>query len=125
MAVRISGSVELPAVDWVGLESDATMLSLSQALCTEAALNAVQRTYPQIYKTNDRLLIKPEEISVTARDFVISQQSAFKSAWLVRNAEADDLSTLPRRPHPVYRPIDFLGSCSTSAAARSASLARS
>lgn len=52
------------------------MLSFSQALCTEAALNAVQRTYPQIYKTNDRLLIKPEEISVTARDFVISQQSA-------------------------------------------------
>lgn len=46
-----------------------------QALCTEAALNAVQRTYPQIYKTNDRLLIKPETIEVTARDFVISQKS--------------------------------------------------
>ncbi|GAA5992072.1 hypothetical protein JCM10908_000727 [Rhodotorula pacifica] len=50
-----------------------------RALCTEAALNAVQRTYPQIYKTNDRLLIKPEEISVTARDFVISQQNLIPS----------------------------------------------
>ncbi|GAA5866873.1 hypothetical protein JCM3774_004585 [Rhodotorula dairenensis] len=50
-----------------------------RALCTEAALNAVQRTYPQIYKTNDRLLIKPEQISVTARDFVISQQNLIPS----------------------------------------------
>lgn len=46
-----------------------------QALCTEAALNAVQRTYPQIYKTNDRLVIKPETIDVTARDFIVSQKS--------------------------------------------------
>lgn len=48
---------------------------LHKALCTEAALNAVQRTYPQIYKTNERLLIKPETIDVTARDFVVSQKS--------------------------------------------------
>lgn len=47
----------------------------SQALCTEAALTAVQRKYPQIYKTTDRLLIKPEEIDVVARDFIISAKS--------------------------------------------------
>lgn len=46
-----------------------------QALCTEAALNSVQRRYPQIYKTNDRLLIRPETINVTARDFMISLKS--------------------------------------------------
>ncbi|GAA5891142.1 hypothetical protein JCM6882_006438 [Rhodosporidiobolus microsporus] len=50
-----------------------------RALCTEAALNAVQRTYPQIYKTNDRLLIKPETIGVTARDFVLSQKNLIPS----------------------------------------------
>ncbi|GAA6004429.1 hypothetical protein JCM10207_000723 [Rhodosporidiobolus poonsookiae] len=50
-----------------------------RALCTEAALNAVQRTYPQIYKTNDRLLIKPESIGVTARDFVLSQKNLIPS----------------------------------------------
>ncbi|BGO94598.1 hypothetical protein NBRC10512_004974 [Rhodotorula toruloides] len=50
-----------------------------RALCTEAALNAVQRTYPQIYKTNDRLLIKPEQIEVTARDFTISQKNLIPS----------------------------------------------
>ncbi|KAG6840868.1 hypothetical protein C0991_003588 [Blastosporella zonata] len=43
-----------------------------RALCTEAALNAVQRRYPQIYKTNERLLLKPETIGVGLRDFMIS-----------------------------------------------------
>jgi SpoVK/Ycf46/Vps4 family AAA+-type ATPase len=46
-----------------------------RALCTEAALNAVQRQYPQIYKRPERLVIKPEEISVVARDFIISAKS--------------------------------------------------
>lgn len=48
-----------------------------RALCTEAALFAVQRQYPQIYKTSDRLVIKPETIQVTARDFVLSSKSKF------------------------------------------------
>ncbi|KAF8075816.1 AAA-domain-containing protein [Lyophyllum atratum] len=43
-----------------------------RALCTEAALNAVQRRYPQIYKTNERLLLNPETIGVGLRDFMIS-----------------------------------------------------
>ena len=46
-----------------------------RALCTEAALNAVQRRYPQIYKSNDRLLLKPETIEVELRDFMISIKS--------------------------------------------------
>ncbi|KAI6160935.1 hypothetical protein EDD17DRAFT_1828444, partial [Pisolithus thermaeus] len=43
-----------------------------RALCTEAALNAIQRRYPQIYQSNDRLLLKPESIGVTLRDFMIA-----------------------------------------------------
>ncbi|KAL8286687.1 hypothetical protein RQP46_004215 [Phenoliferia psychrophenolica] len=50
-----------------------------RALCTEAALNAVQRTYPQIYKTNERLVIDPKTIDVTARDFIISQKNLIPS----------------------------------------------
>ena len=46
-----------------------------KALCTEAALNAIQRKYPQVYKTNDRLLLKPETIGVGLRDFMISIKS--------------------------------------------------
>ncbi|KAJ7618497.1 AAA-domain-containing protein [Roridomyces roridus] len=43
-----------------------------RALCTEASLNAVQRRYPQIYKTAERLLLKPDTIEVGLRDFMIS-----------------------------------------------------
>ena len=43
-----------------------------RALCTEAALNAVQRRYPQIYTSNEKLIIHPETINVTPKDFMIS-----------------------------------------------------
>ncbi|CAO1622835.1 unnamed protein product [Sympodiomycopsis kandeliae] len=43
-----------------------------RALCTEAALNAVQRRYPQIYQTTERLLLQPETIQVDAKDFMMS-----------------------------------------------------
>src|SRR5437763_536395 len=33
-----------------------------RALCTEAALNSVQRTYPQIYSSNEKLIIDPRTI---------------------------------------------------------------
>jgi SpoVK/Ycf46/Vps4 family AAA+-type ATPase len=41
-----------------------------RALCTEAALNSIQRRYPQIYHTNDKLKIDPSSIHVAARDFM-------------------------------------------------------
>ena len=43
-----------------------------RALCTEAALNAVQGTFPQIYSSNKKLLIDPAKIRVLAKDFMIS-----------------------------------------------------
>ena len=57
---------------------------LVQALCTEAALNAIQRRYPQVYQSQDRLLLKPETIDVGLRDFMISIKSTF--LLLVRHA---------------------------------------
>ena len=50
-------------------------LLCEKALCTEAALNAIQRQYPQVYKTTDRLLLKPETIGIGLRDFMISIKS--------------------------------------------------
>jgi SpoVK/Ycf46/Vps4 family AAA+-type ATPase len=41
-----------------------------RALCTEAALNSIQRKYPQIYASNDKLKIDPSTITVSARDFM-------------------------------------------------------
>lgn len=51
-----------------------------RALCTEAALNAVQRRYPQIYSSEDRLLLDPSSIVVGAKDFMMS----VKSEWPLR-----------------------------------------
>lgn len=41
-----------------------------RALCTEAALNSIQRKYPQIYKTNDKLQVDPTKVKVIAKDFM-------------------------------------------------------
>lgn len=75
------------------------IVNASQALCTEAALNAVQRTYPQIYKSNDRLLIKPEHIGVTARDFVLSAKSGlfFASTFSMQALTLLDQTSSPLR----------------------------
>ena len=40
-----------------------------RSLCTEAALNALRRRYPQIYLSDDRLQLDVASISVEARDF--------------------------------------------------------
>lgn len=43
-----------------------------RALCTEATLNAIQRRYPQIYSTTERLLLEPASIVVDGRDFLLA-----------------------------------------------------
>ena len=44
--------------------------SPAQALCTEASLHALRRRYPQIYDSDDKLLIDPASIAVEQPDFV-------------------------------------------------------
>ncbi|KAL8842676.1 MAG: hypothetical protein Q9170_000451 [Blastenia crenularia] len=51
-----------------------------RALCTEAALNAVQRRYPQIYRSNEKLQIDPASINVVAKDFMISVKKLVPSS---------------------------------------------
>ncbi|KAG8935873.1 hypothetical protein FRC02_005872 [Tulasnella sp. 418] len=76
---------------WEGEEGDETRRMLAKAtkgyggadlraFCTEAALNAVQRRYPQIYKSNDRLLLKPETIQVQIKDFMVSLKKLIPSS---------------------------------------------
>ncbi|KAK0178077.1 hypothetical protein PV328_002058 [Microctonus aethiopoides] len=40
------------------------------ALCTEAVLQGLRRTYPQIYLTSNRLLLDPERVEVKKQDFM-------------------------------------------------------
>ncbi|KAG8859596.1 hypothetical protein FRB91_007482 [Serendipita sp. 411] len=51
-----------------------------RALCTEAALNAIQRQYPQIYQSSERLLLDHSKIEVQARDFMISVKEVVPSS---------------------------------------------
>ncbi len=40
-----------------------------KALCTEAALVALRRRYPQIYGTNKKLVLDTNDIKISAKDF--------------------------------------------------------
>ncbi|KAH8928837.1 AAA-domain-containing protein [Atractiella rhizophila] len=72
-----------------------------RALCTEAALNAIQRRYPQLYKTVDRLQIDPTTIKVTARDFVISQKNLIPST---ARASSSVSAPLPEQMESLLKP---------------------
>ncbi|KAF7331024.1 AAA-domain-containing protein [Mycena venus] len=69
-----------------------------RALCTEAALNAVQRRYPQIYKTTERLLLKPDTIEVGLRDFMISIKKLVPAA---ARSSASVAAPLPQQLSPL------------------------
>ena len=71
-----------------------------RALCTEAALNAVQRRYPQIYKSNEKLQIKPETINVTAKDFMISVKKMVPSS---ERSASSGAAPLPAQIEPLLR----------------------
>ena len=71
-----------------------------RALCTEAALNAVQRRYPQIYKATEKLLIHPETISVTAKDFMISIRKVVPSS---ERSTSSGAAALPPSIEPLLR----------------------
>ncbi|KAJ3850123.1 AAA-domain-containing protein [Lentinula lateritia] len=64
-----------------------------RALCTEAALNAIQRKYPQIYKSEDRLLLQPETISVALRDFMVAIKKLVPSSARSSSSAAAPLPT--------------------------------
>lgn len=71
-----------------------------RALCTEAALNAVQRRYPQIYKSNEKLQIRPETINVTAKDFMISVKKMVPSS---ERSASSGAAPLPAQIEPLLR----------------------
>ncbi|PWY98015.1 AAA-domain-containing protein [Testicularia cyperi] len=73
-----------------------------RALCTEAALNAIQRRYPQIYSTTDRLLLDPASIQVDAKDFMMSVNKIVPSSARSSSSAA---APLPERLVPLLGPV--------------------
>ncbi|KAJ3737779.1 hypothetical protein DFJ43DRAFT_1046313 [Lentinula guzmanii] len=82
-----------------------------RALCTEAALNAIQRKYPQIYKSNDRLLLKPETISVGLRDFMVAIKRLVPSSARSSSSAAAPLPTqlVPLLSESLQKAKEILG----------------
>ncbi|EPY53323.1 ATPase with bromodomain protein [Schizosaccharomyces cryophilus OY26] len=50
-----------------------------RALCTEAALNSIKRTYPQLYRSSKRLQFDPNTIQVKVKDFALSMKRIIPS----------------------------------------------
>lgn len=69
-----------------------------RALCTEAALNAMQRTYPQIYSSNDKLKVDPDKIKVTAKDFMLSVKKMIPSS---ERSTSSGAAPLPKLIEPL------------------------
>ncbi|KAM5156580.1 ATPase family AAA domain-containing protein 2 [Mantella aurantiaca] len=71
--------------EWNPLPSDMFLQELAEkcvgycgadvkSLCSEAALCAVRKRYPQIYTTTDKLQLDVASIKITARDFMFAMQ---------------------------------------------------
>jgi SpoVK/Ycf46/Vps4 family AAA+-type ATPase len=71
-----------------------------RALCTEAALNAVQRRYPQIYKSDKKLIIDPKTIEVTPKDFMLAIKKMVPSS---ERSTSSGASQLPKPIEPLLR----------------------
>ncbi|KAJ8131765.1 hypothetical protein O1611_g1859 [Lasiodiplodia mahajangana] len=71
-----------------------------RALCTEAALNAIQRTYPQIYFSKEKLVVDPEKVNVQMTDFVIAKKKIVPSS---ERSSTSGAASLPKHVEPLLR----------------------
>jgi SpoVK/Ycf46/Vps4 family AAA+-type ATPase len=78
-----------------------------RALCTEAALNAVQGTYPQIYSSEQKLIVDASKIKVLAKDFMISVNKIVPSS---ERSAASGAAPLKKDIEPLLRaPLAAIG----------------
>ncbi|PHH93262.1 hypothetical protein CDD83_8773 [Cordyceps sp. RAO-2017] len=71
-----------------------------RALCTEAALNSIQRTYPQIYSSEEKLMVDPDKIAVHASDFIMSIKKLVPSS---ERSATSGPQPLPSSVEPLLR----------------------
>ncbi|KAK3322490.1 hypothetical protein B0H66DRAFT_472831 [Apodospora peruviana] len=71
-----------------------------RALCTEAALNAIQRTYPQIYSSKEKLIVDPNKITIHATDFMLSVKKMIPSS---ERSASSGATPIPRPIEPLLR----------------------
>ncbi|OVF06251.1 putative Tat-binding-like protein [Clavispora lusitaniae] len=71
-----------------------------RALCTEAALNSIQRKYPQIYQSSDKLKVDPSKVKVIAKDFMRAIDKIVPSS---ARSSSTGSSPLPERLQPLLQ----------------------
>ncbi|KAI1384540.1 AAA-domain-containing protein [Hypoxylon trugodes] len=71
-----------------------------RAMCTEAALNAIQRTYPQIYMSQEKLIVDPEKITIHMTDFMLSKNKIIPSS---ERSAISGASPFPKPVEPLLR----------------------
>lgn len=62
-----------------------------RALCTEASLISIQRKFPQIYKSEEKLKIDPKSVRVKARDFMLALEKIVPSSARATGSTAQPL----------------------------------
>ncbi|KAI0018977.1 hypothetical protein F4780DRAFT_470095 [Xylariomycetidae sp. FL0641] len=101
--------IDIHTKDW-GL-TDAFKLALSKetkgyggadlrAMCTEAALNAIQRTYPQIYFSKEKLVVDPDKVIVQMTDFILAKKQVIPSS---ERSSTSGAAPLPKTVEPLLR----------------------
>ena len=71
-----------------------------RALCTEAVINAVQRTYPQIYRSEKKLVIDTNKIKVIPKDFMLAMRKILPSSERQTGPTSEPL---PKKVEPLLR----------------------
>ncbi|RDA90068.1 hypothetical protein CP533_2916 [Ophiocordyceps camponoti-saundersi (nom. inval.)] len=71
-----------------------------RALCTEAALNSIQRTYPQIYSSRQKLVVDADKIAIHASDFMICIKKMIPSS---ERSATSGAQPLPNAVEPLLR----------------------
>ncbi|XP_044745978.1 ATPase family AAA domain-containing protein 2 isoform X2 [Coccinella septempunctata] len=64
-----------------------------RALCTEAVIQSFRRTYPQVYNSEFKLLLQPEEVDVKKLDFMKAKSAIIPAAH--RNNQSISRKLLP------------------------------
>ncbi|KAM8794610.1 ATPase family AAA domain-containing protein 2-like [Eudromia elegans] len=69
-----------------------------KAACAEAALRALRRRYPQIYKSTEKLQLDASSIKITAKDFVMAMEKMVPASQRSVSSPAQALS-------PILKPL--------------------
>nr|XP_048697548.1 ATPase family AAA domain-containing protein 2 isoform X3 [Caretta caretta] len=93
--------------DWIPKPLDAFLEELAEkcvgycgadikSICSEAALCALRRRYPQIYTSSEKLQLDISSIKITAKDFVVAMQKTIPASQRAVTSPGQALSAISK-----------------------------